>query len=75
MRSRSRVDWAVGAARRVRGGLVVAALKVDGLRRAALIYPPQDLQHGLIDAQGDEAAKKPRFVNETLACGVHRCTS
>ena len=32
---RSRVDWAVEAARRVRGGLVVAALKVDGLRGGA----------------------------------------
>ena len=35
LRSRSRVDWAVEAARRVRGELVVTALQVDGLRGGA----------------------------------------
>jgi len=35
LRSRSRIDWAVEAARRVRGELVVAGLQVDGLRGGA----------------------------------------
>jgi len=35
LRSRNRVDWAVEAARRVRDGLVIVALKVGRLRGGA----------------------------------------
>ena len=48
LRSRSRVDWAVEAARRVRGGLVIAALKVH-IRRSSRHSHPHTLLYNLID--------------------------